>query len=234
MLKVNSINVSYGNLQVLYNVSISVEEGEIVGIVGSNGAGKSTILKTIIGLLHPISGSITFENERIDNMLPHMIIQHGIAMVPEGRQVFPYMTVKENLELGAYSERNKKNIQENLDWVFNLFPILKERQYQLAGTFSGGEQQMLVIARALMSKPKIIMFDEPSLGLAPSVIKKVFETINFLNKEGSTIILVEQNVMKCLEIAKRSYVIENGRIVMSGNSNELLNTKEIKEAYIGI
>ena len=235
MLEVNNINVAYNGTQVLWDVSLKVEEGEIVALVGANGAGKTTTLKTIIGLLSPLSGSITFEGERIDGIPARMVISRGISMVPEGRRVFPYMTVRENLELGAYTEKQKARVQENMEWVFNLFPILRERQDQLAGTFSGGEQQMLVIGRALMSRPRFLMVDEPSLGLAPTIVATVFDVIKSLHQEGNTtILLVEQNVRKSLEIAQRAYVLETGRVVLSGKSKDLLANEKVRTAYLGI
>jgi len=235
MLEVNNINVAYNGTQVLWDVSLKVEEGEIVALVGANGAGKTTTLKTIIGLLSPLSGSITFEGERIDGIPARMVISRGISMVPEGRRVFPYMTVRENLELGAYTEKQKARVQENMEWVFNLFPILRERQDQLAGTFSGGEQQMLVIGRALMSRPRFLMVDEPSLGLAPTIVATVFDVIKSLHQEGNTtILLVEQNVRKSLEIAQRAYVLETGRVVLSGESKDLLANEKVRTAYLGI
>mgnify|MGYP000108938332 CR=1 FL=1 len=235
MLEVNNINVAYNGTQVLWDVSLKVEEGEIVALVGANGAGKTTTLKTIIGLLSPLSGSITFEGERIDGIPARMVISRGISMVPEGRRVFPYMTVRENLELGAYTEKQKARVQENMERVFNLFPILRERQDQLAGTFSGGEQQMLVIGRALMSRPRFLMVDEPSLGLAPTIVATVFDVIKSLHQEGNTtILLVEQNVRKSLEIAQRAYVLETGRVVLSGESKDLLANEKVRTAYLGI
>jgi len=235
MLEVNNINVAYNGTQVLWDVSLKVEEGEIVALVGANGAGKTTTLKTIIGLLSPLSGSITFEGERIDGIPARMVISRGISMVPEGRRVFPYMTVRENLELGAYTEKQKARVQENMERVFNLFPILRERQDQLAGTFSGGEQQMLVIGRALMSRPRFLMVDEPSLGLAPTIVATVFDVIKSLHQEGNTtILLVEQNVRKSLEIAQRAYVLETGRVVLSGKSKDLLANEKVRTAYLGI
>lgn len=235
MLEVNNINVAYNGTQVIWDVSLKVEEGEIVALVGANGAGKTTTLKTLIGLLHPTSGSIIFEDERIERMPARIIISRGISMVPEGRRVFPYMTVRENLELGAYTEKQKEKVQKNMEWVFSLFPILKERQNQLAGTFSGGEQQMLVIGRALMSRPRFLMVDEPSLGLAPTIVSTVFEVIKTLHeKENTTILLVEQNVRKSLEITQRGYVLETGRIALSGESKDLLTNEKVKRAYLGI
>lgn len=234
MLEVNKINSGYGGIQVLWDVSLNVQKGEIVALVGANGAGKTTTLKTIAGLLRQTDGSITFEDKHIESLAAHRVVSQGIALVPEGRRVFPYMTVRENLEMGAYTVKKKEKVQENLDWVFALFPKLKERQSQMAGTFSGGEQQMLVIGRALMSRPPFLMLDEPSLGLQPTIVGTVFESLGVLNKEGVTILLVEQNVRKSLEIAQRGYVLEHGRIVLSGDSKTLLADEDVKRAYLGI
>jgi branched-chain amino acid transport system ATP-binding protein len=234
MLEVKDINTGYGNIQVLWDVSLKVDRGEIVALVGANGAGKTTTLKTVAGLLKQNAGDITFEERRIDDLPPHRIVSQGLALVPEGRRVFPYMTVKENLEMGAYTVTKSEDVQKNLEWVYSLFPKLKERQSQLAGTFSGGEQQMLVIGRALMSGPKFLMLDEPSLGLQPTIVTAVFESLERLHGEGVTILLVEQNVRKSLEIARRAYVMEHGRIVMSGESKDLLQDEGVKKAYLGI
>jgi branched-chain amino acid transport system ATP-binding protein len=234
MLNLTSVSAGYGELQILYDVSITVERGEVVALVGANGAGKSTLIKTIMGLLPISSGEIEFEKVSIKRVKPHNIIKYGISLVPEGRRLFPFMTVLENLELGAYIESSRKKIKSNLEWVLGIFPKLRERRKQLAGTFSGGEQQMLTIGRALMSRPKFIILDEPSLGLAPVIVNEVFDTINLLLREGVTIFLVEQNVRRCLEIANRAYVLEHGRVVMSGNSSELIENEEVKKAYLGI
>lgn len=234
MLEINNIVAGYGEVQILWNVSLNVNKGEVVALVGANGAGKSTLIKVIMGLVPIQSGSVSFEEKRIDSMPIHMIIKEGIALVPEGRRLFSYMTVLENLELGDYIEKNKEKVKENLEWVFKLFPILKDRKSQLAGTFSGGEQQMLTIGRALMSRPKFLILDEPSLGLAPVVVDSVFETVELLYKEGVTILLVEQNVRRSLEIAQRGYVLENGRIVASGDSQMLLGDESVKKAYLGL
>jgi len=234
MLEVSNINIGYDGAQVIWDVSLSVGKGEIVVLVGANGAGKTTILKTIMGMLHPTSGSITFEGKRIDGVATRMIISRGISLVPEGRRVFPYMTVRENLELGAYIQKQKARVEKTMEWVFSLFPRLKERQSQLAGTFSGGEQQMLVVGRALMSKPQFLIVDEPSLGLAPTVVETVFGVIKRLHEEGTTILLAEQNVRKSLEISQRGYVLETGRIVLSGESSSLFANKKVKKAYLGI
>jgi len=234
MIDLKSVSAGYGELQILHDVSINIQQGEIVALVGANGAGKSTLIKTMTGLLPISSGEIVFDNVSIKNVKPHTVIRHGISLAPEGRRLFPYMTVLENLEVGAYIEKSGKTVQKNLEWVFSIFPKLRERSTQLAGTFSGGEQQMLTIGRALMCRPKFLIMDEPSLGLAPMIVNEVFDIIQLLLKEGVTIFLVEQNVRRCLEIANRAYVLENGRIVMSGNSLELLENENVKKAYLGI
>lgn len=234
MIDLQSVSAGYGELQILYDVSINVQQGEIVALVGANGAGKSTLIKTITGMLPISSGQIVFENISIKNVKAHSVIRHGISLVPEGRRLFSYMTVLENLEVGAYIEKNGKVAHENLEWVFTIFPKLKERRKQLAGTFSGGEQQMLTIGRALMCRPKFLILDEPSLGLAPVIVNEVFDIIQLLLKEGVTILLVEQNVRRSLEIANRAYVLEHGRIVMGGESRELLEDEKVKRAYLGI
>jgi len=234
MIDLQSVSAGYGELQILYDVSINVQQGEIVALVGANGAGKSTLIKTITGMLPISSGQIVFENISIKNVKAHTVIRHGISLVPEGRRLFSYMTVLENLEVGAYIEKNGKVVHENLEWVFTIFPKLKERRKQLAGTFSGGEQQMLTIGRALMCRPKFLILDEPSLGLAPVIVNEVFDIIQLLLKEGVTILLVEQNVRRSLEIANRAYVLEHGRIVMGGESRELLEDEKVKRAYLGI
>lgn len=234
MLELSEVNAGYDGIQILRDVSLRVEKGEIVALVGANGAGKSTLIKTISGLLPLMSGNITFNGRRIDIMPVHTIITQGIALVPEGRGLFPYMTVRENLELGNYVGRNKAGTQKNLEEILGLFTVLRDRSNQLAGTLSGGEQQMVTIGRALMSGPKFLMMDEPSLGLAPVIVQDVFGTINLLHKDGLTILLVEQNVRKALEVAQRGYVLENGRIVKAGDSASLLADEEIKRAYLGM
>jgi len=234
MIDLKNVSAGYGELQILYDVSINVQQGEIVALVGANGAGKSTLIKTITGTLPISSGQIVFENISIKNVKAHTVIRHGISLVPEGRRLFPYMTVLENLEVGAYIEKNGKVVQENLEWVYSIFPKLRERRKQLAGTFSGGEQQMLTIGRALMCRPKFLILDEPSLGLAPVIVNEVFDIIQLLLEEGVTILLVEQNVRLSLEIANRAYVLEHGRIVMGGKSKELLEDENVKRAYLGI
>jgi branched-chain amino acid transport system ATP-binding protein len=234
MLELKSICAGYGGIQVLWDVSLEVKKGELVALVGANGAGKSTLLKTIAGLLRQSSGEIVFESKPIEKLPAHAVVARGLALVPEGRRVFPYMTVRENLEMGAYSIKNPEQVEKSLDRVFGLFPKLKERQKQLAGTFSGGEQQMLVIGRALMSEPRFLMLDEPSLGLQPTIVVNVFESLKILHGQGVTILLVEQNVRKSLEIAQRAYVLEHGRIAMAGQSAQLLADEGVRRAYLGI
>ena len=235
MLKLDQIDVYYGNIQALWRVSLTVEAGEVITIVGSNGAGKSTILRGISGLIKPRKGSIAFEGRRIDALSPDQIVRLGMSMVPEGRELFPRMTVRENLELGAaYIDRAYVQTAESLEWVLTLFPVLRERSRQLAGTLSGGEQQMLAIGRALMSRPKLLMLDEPSLGLAPLLVAGVFRTVQQINREGVTLLLVEQNVRQSLTLAHRAYVMENGRMVMEGKGKELIADPHVKEAYLGL
>jgi len=235
LLKINDINVFYGSIHVLKDVSIEIKENEIVALVGANGAGKTTTLNTISGILQPRTGEIYFLNERIDQIPPEKIVQMGISHIPENRELFPYMTVLENLELGAiFLPYAKGHVKENLEWVFELFPKLKERIKQLAGTLSGGEQQMLAIGRALMSKPKLLMFDEPSLGLAPKITVELFETIVNINKQNTTILLVEQNVRRSLKIAHHVYVLETGKIAIKGEAKDLINNSHVKEAYLGL
>jgi len=231
---VNKISVSYGKVQVLWDVSIEVNKGEVVSVVGSNGAGKTTLLHTISGILKPISGSIEFLNERVDRLPPNIIVEKGITLVPEGRRLFPRLTVLENLRMGSYIDRAKEKRDETLRWIFDLLPRLEERKNQLAGTLSGGERQMLAIARGLMSRPKLLMMDEPSLGLAPKIVLNVFEVIKRLKNEGITILLVEQNVRHALELSDRAYVLENGRVVLEGTGKELLGNEQVKKAYLGM
>ena len=236
MLDIKNLSVYYDKVQVLWDVSFGIEEGEVVTLLGSNGAGKSTTVKTIQGLLKSKTGSIRFEDKHIEGLPAYKVVNEGIALVPEGREIFPKMSVLENLVLGAYVPRARaKDLREqNLEWVLKLFPKLEERKKQLAGTMSGGEQQMLAIARALMSKPKLLMLDKPSLGLAPVIVLQVFEIIKKLNEEGVTILLVEQNIHHALEISDRAYVLEKGRIILQGKGSELLDDEYVKNAYLGI
>lgn len=234
MLKVKNIDVFYGDLHALWGVSFEVNEGEIVSLVGSNGAGKSTVLNTISGLLKPRNGFIEFLGNEISGVPPYRIVEYGIVQIPEARRLFPDLTTVENLELGALRGEARRRRSESIEWVFELFPILKERAKQAAGTLSGGEQQMLAIARGLMARPHLLMFDEPSLGLAPILVRQVFEIIEKINKEGITVLLVEQNVRHSLSISNRAYVLENGRITLKGKGKELLEDKHVKEAYLGL
>lgn len=231
MLKVEHIEVYYGRIHAIKGVSFEVNEGEIVSLIGANGAGKSTILKTISGLLRARSGKIEFMGQDITKAEPHVIVRRGIAHVPEGRRVFANMSVMENIEMGAYV--HGQAAEEDIEKVFTRFPRLKERWKQLAGTLSGGEQQMLAMARALMSKPRLMMMDEPSMGLSPILVEQIFEIISELRSAGTTILLVEQNANKALRITDRTYVLETGRITLSGDSRELLESEEVKRAYLG-
>jgi len=233
-LEVKNLNVAYGKIQVLWDVSFRVYKGEIVALVGSNGAGKTTTLKTIMGLIKPLSGSVVFEGKRIDGKPTTEIVRMGVTLVPEGRQLFPELSVYDNLLAGAYLIKDKEEIKNRLEFVYRIFPVLEERKKQKAGTLSGGEQQMLAIGRALMSMPKLLMFDEPSLGLMPKLVDAILDTIASLKREGITILLVEQNVRAALEISDRGYVIENGRIVLEGRSSELLESERVKKAYLAI
>jgi branched-chain amino acid transport system ATP-binding protein len=234
MLEIVSINVFYGDAQALWDVSLMVNQMEIVTLVGSNGAGKSTTLKAVSGLVPPASGEIRFEEKRIDRVPAHRIVEMGIAQIPEGRRLWPGLTVRENLELGAYTKAARAVRVETMEWVFKLFPRLEERLGQLAGTLSGGEQQMLAIGRGLLSKPKLLILDEPSLGLAPFLVDDVFENIQKINREGVTILLIEQNVNYALTFSNRGYVLENGRIVLSGSGKDLLSDEHVKAAYLGL
>ncbi|MEM1547368.1 MAG: ABC transporter ATP-binding protein [Candidatus Methanomethylicia archaeon] len=234
MLEVEQINVYYGDLQALWDVTFNVKDKEIVSVIGPNGAGKTTILRAISGLIHPRTGRISFLGTDITKTSPHKIVNHGIVHVPEGRRLFPEMTVLENLEMGAYVKGAWDRRHETLEWVFNLFPTLRERKNQLTGTLSGGEQQMLAIARGLMSRPKILLLDEPSSGLAPKIMAKMFEAILKLNEEGVTILLVEQNVHSALEVSHRGYILENGKIVLSDSAEKLIKNSYVKRCYLGI
>lgn len=233
MLKVNNLEVSYGSVQALKGISLEVKKGEVVTLIGSNGAGKSTLLKTISGLVSPQAGTIFFEGKEVTNLSPDKIVSLGIAHVPEGRRIFTNMTVLENLRIGAYQRKDKENINKDMDEIFGLFPILKERKEQMAGTLSGGEQQMLALSRALLSKPKLIILDEPSLGLAPVMVDTVFDVIDEIRKTGITILLVEQNANLALESSERAYVLETGKIKIAGQSKDLLEDEKIIEAYLG-
>ena len=233
MLEVKEIEVYYGAIHALKKLSISVEQGSIVTLIGANGAGKTTTLKTISGLLRPRSGSIIYKNQDITHVPPEKIVGMGVSQVPEGRRVFPSMSVLENLEMGAYLRKDKKQIAIDMDEVFGRFPRLKERYKQMAGTLSGGEQQMLAIGRALMANPELLLMDEPSMGLAPLLVKEIFEIIKDINERGTTILLVEQNANMALSIADKAYVIETGEIVLSGTAQELMNSEQVKKAYLG-
>ena len=234
MLKVNNIDVFYGDMQALRGVSVDVNEGEIVSVIGSNGAGKSTLLKTVSGMNRPRTGSISLNGVEISQAPTSKIVENGISHVPEGRQIFPTMTVGENLELGAQFPRTKKVQNETLEQVFTYFPRLKERLEQKAGTLSGGEQQMLAMGRGLMSLPALMMLDEPSLGLAPVLVSTIFEIIEKINKQGTSILLIEQNVFHSLKISNRGYVLENGAIALSGTGQELLENPHIRKTYLGL
>jgi branched-chain amino acid transport system ATP-binding protein len=234
MLEVNNICTHYGKIQALWDVCFSVNEAEIFALVGANGAGKSTLLNTISGLIRPTSGSITFLGQRIDGLSPHVIVELGISHIPEGRKLFTDMSVRENLEMGAYPKRAWKQKDITIQQVYKTFPILKEREGQLARTLSGGEQQMLAMGRGLMSQPKICIIDEPSNGLAPRLVLEVFQIIKSLREQGITILLIEQNVKQTLEIADRACVLENGRLALEGTCNELLQSDHIRKAYLGL
>ena len=234
MLKVSGIDVFYGDLQVLWDVSFEVREKEILVLVGANGAGKSTTLKTISGLLKPRKGSIEFDGVRLDQLSPDKVIGQGVVHVPEARRLFREMSVEENLIMGSLSPEAKKKRYGTMEWVYELFPRMKERRKQAAGTLSGGEQQMCAIGRGLMALPKIMMFDEPSLGLSPILVQEVFEIAKRINKEGVTVLLVEQNVRQTLAMCDRAYVLENGRVVLEGTGKSLMDNPHVKEAYLGI
>jgi branched-chain amino acid transport system ATP-binding protein len=234
MLKVSGIDVFYGDLQVLWDVSFEVRDKEILVLVGANGAGKSTTLKTISGLLKPRKGSIEFDGVRLDELSPDKVIGQGVVHVPEARRLFREMTVEENLIMGSLSAEAKKKRARTMEWVYELFPRMKERRKQAAGTLSGGEQQMAAIGRGLMALPKVLMFDEPSLGLSPILVQEVFEIAKRINREGVTVMLVEQNVRQTLAMCDRAYVLENGRVVLEGTGKDLMDDAHVKEAYLGI
>ena len=233
MLEINDLVVAYGGIQALKGISLTVEPGRIVAMVGANGAGKSTTLKSIVGLVKPVSGSITYSGQDLRKINTKDMVRQGITLVPEGRKIFPDLTVVENLNIGAYWRNDGKEVKRDLEWVYELFPILKDRTWQLAGTLSGGEQQMLAVGRALMSRPKLLMMDEPSLGLAPLIVKNIFRIIEEINKEGVTILLIEQNANVSLKIANKGYVLETGLIKLEGTGRELLVNEEVKKAYLG-
>jgi branched-chain amino acid transport system ATP-binding protein len=233
MIKIDNLVVAYGGIEALKGVSLEVPSGKIVTLVGANGAGKSTTLKSIVGLVKPKSGSIDYEGTDLTKLNTELMVKKGIALVPEGRKVFADLTVLENLKIGAYTRKDHAGIAEDLEKVYSLFPRLKERTWQAAGTLSGGEQQMLAIGRALMSRPKLIMMDEPSLGLAPIVVKELFGIIKKINEEGMTVLLIEQNANAALKIADLGYIMETGKITLSGSGKELLSNDEIKKAYLG-
>jgi len=234
VLEINALNVAYGRVQVLFDVSISVPEGELVTVIGANGAGKTTLLLTVSGVLRPQSGQISFEGERIDSLRPHEIVGMGLGHVPQGKELFPAMTVLENLEMGAHMVREEDEYRRRLERAFEFFPRLSERARQRAGTLSGGEQQMLAIARALMAEPRLLLLDEPSAGLAPIIVDHLAEIILDLNRHGLTVLLVEQNAFLALEIARRAYVMESGLVVESGDTEDVLESDLVRRAYLGI
>jgi len=233
MLKLKDVNTYYGNIQALHNVNLEVNEGEIVTLLGANGAGKTTTLMTISGIVPAQSGQIYYKNIPIHDMSPEEIVKLGISQVPEGRHIFPHLTVNENIELGAFLRKDKEQIKKDIKYVYELFPQLAKRKHQLGETLSGGEQQMLAISRALLSKPKLLLLDEPSLGLAPIIVKNIFQIIVDINKQGTTILLVEQNAHLALSIAHRGYVMETGKITLEDNAKALLNNEQVKNAYLG-
>lgn len=233
MLTVNNINVYYGAIHAIKDISFNVNTGEIVTLIGANGAGKTTILHTVSGLLRAKAGEISFLDHSINKIEPHKILKMGMAHVPEGRRIFAQMSVMENLQMGAYTRSNKEEVNSNIEMVFEKFPRLKERKNQFAGTMSGGEQQMLAIGRALMSKPKLLLMDEPSMGLAPILVQEIFNIIQEINKAGTTILLVEQNANMALSIAHRAYVLETGKVVLEGKAKDLLGNEDVKKAYLG-
>jgi branched-chain amino acid transport system ATP-binding protein len=233
MLELENVHVYYGNIHALKGISFHVKEGELVTLIGSNGAGKTTLLHTISGLLHPKRGKITYQGEDITYLSPYEIVKRGISQVPEGRHIFPGLTVKENLIIGSIQRQDSSGVATDLKYIYSLFPVLEQRLSQKAGTLSGGEQQMLAISRALLSKPKLLLLDEPSLGLAPLVVQEIFAVIQKVRNEGCTVLLVEQNARKALEIADRGYVIETGSITLEGSAQELRANKKVEEAYLG-
>ncbi|MDX1991312.1 MAG: ABC transporter ATP-binding protein [bacterium] len=234
LLQVENIHTYYGNIQALQGISLYVDDGEIVTLIGANGAGKTTTIRTISGIMHPRQGRVVLDGQDITNVGAHTLVEQGIAQSPEGRRVFPRLSVRDNLEMGAYKRRDRQGIQDDLDSVFQLFPRLKERTKQYAGTLSGGEQQMLAIGRALMARPRLLLLDEPSMGLAPLLVETIFETITRVNKErGTAILLVEQNALMALEVARRGYVLQTGKVVLEDAANALLNNEMVRKVYLG-
>ena len=233
ILKLEDVHTYYGSIHALKGVSLEVDEGEIVTLIGANGAGKSTTLRSINGLNHPRKGKITFQGEDITSEAPHNIVKNGIAQAPEGRKLFPRMSVVENLEMGAFQRSDRPGIREDMDRVFSLFPRLSERKSQKAGTMSGGEQQMCAIGRAMMARPKLLLLDEPSMGLAPVLVERIFETLVEINKEGTPILLVEQNALMALEVAQRGYVLETGRVALADNAKSLRENEQVRKTYLG-
>ena len=234
MLKVQDLFVAYGGIEALKGISLEVPEGKIVTLIGANGAGKSTLLRTIVGLVKPKSGTISYNEQNITGLNSQKIVKTGITLVPEGRRVFPNLTVLENLQIGAYMRNDKEEIAKDIKWVYELFPRLEERSWQMAGTLSGGEQQMLAVGRALMSNPKMILLDEPSLGLAPNFVEMIFGMIEKINKQGVTVLLIEQNANMALQVSQRAYVLENGLVSMSGKASDIANNPMVKKAYLGM
>jgi len=234
MLEVENLTSGYGMVQILWDVSFQIQEKEIVCIIGPNGAGKTTLVKTIVGLLPAKTGAIRFKGENIEKLPPYEIVKRGVTLIPEGREIFPRMTVDENLRLGAYTIKDKEEVNKSKDKVYQIFPVLKKKEKVLAQQMSGGEQQMLVIGRSLMSNPKLLILDEPSLGLAPIIVEKVLDTLQRINEDGVTILLVEQNIRDSLNIANRAYVLEEGKIIIEGEGRELLSNDHIKEVYLGV
>jgi len=233
MLKINNLNVFFGGIHALKGISFDVPIGKVITLIGANGAGKSTTLRTICGLIKPQGGQIKFSNNEISNIPADKIVKKGIALIPEGRKIFPNLTVQENLSLGAFARTDKQEIEKDLEWVYELFPRVKERLWQKGGTLSGGEQQMLAISRGLMSRPKLLMMDEPSLGLAPLLVKEIFDIIQKIHDDGITVLLVEQNAFAALKIADYAYVLETGKVVLQGTGEELLKDERVKKAYLG-
>ncbi|MGE5453702.1 MAG: ABC transporter ATP-binding protein [Methylocystaceae bacterium] len=233
MLELNNLHVYYGNIHALQGIDLTVNQGELIAILGANGAGKTTTLRAISGLLKPQKGTVTYQGRNITGTNSHQIVAAGLIQVPEGRQIFSSLTVEENLRLGAYQRKDREQVRQDRQWVFEQFPILNERSHQVAGTLSGGEQQMLAIGRAVMSKPQLLLLDEPSLGLAPLIVELIFNTISHFRERGMTILLVEQNAYQALALADRAYVLETGRVKLAGSSAELLDNEEVKKAYLG-